>query len=154
MSIPLYQGGAAGASIRQAKESLGQARIGVDLARDEVRAVVVSAWGQVEASEEAIEAAQAQVEAANVALSGIQEEQRVGQRTTLDVLNAQQELSNARINLVVVQNNYLLSSFSLLSAIGRLSAERLNLPVRIYRPEEHYLAVKDKWYGVRTPDGR
>jgi outer membrane protein len=154
VSIPLYQGGAVSARVRQAKENYGLRKIEIDLARDQVRAAVVSAWAQVEAAVGAIGAANQGVEAAEIALGGAQEEQRVGQRTTLDVLNAQQELLNARETLVVAQRDQVVASFSLLSAIGRLNPEQLNLPVEIYDPVEHYTAVKDKWGGLRTPDGR
>lgn len=154
VSIPLYQGGVVSARVRQAKENYGLRKIEIDLSRDQVRAAVVSAWAQREAAAGAIAAANQGVEAAEIALNGAQEEQRVGQRTTLDVLNAQQELLNARETLVVAQRDQVVSSFSLLSAIGRLNAEQLNLPADVYDPVEHYTAVKDKWGGLRTPDGR
>ncbi len=154
VTIPLYQGGAVAARTRQAKENYGLRKIEIDLARDQVRAAVVSAWAQVEAARGAISAANQGVEAAEIALGGAQEEQRVGQRTTLDVLNAQQELLNARETLAVAQRDQVVASFSLLSAIGRLNAEQLRLPAEAYDPVEHYTAVKDKWGGLRTPDGR
>ena len=154
LSVPIYAGGAVSARVRQAKELLGRSRIQIDLTRDQVRAAVVSAWGQLQASAGAISAAAAQVEASNIALAGVQEEQSVGQRTTLDVLNAQQDLLEGRINLIVAERDRVVASYSLLSAMGRLTAERLGLPVDVYRPEEHYVAVKDKWFGLRTPDGR
>lgn len=154
VSIPLYQGGSVSARVRQAKELLGQSQVEIDLYRDQVRAAVVSSWGQIEATSSTISAAGSAVEAANIALSGVQEEQRVGQRTTLDVLDAQAEVLSARESLIQAQYNHVLSSFSLLSATGRLLPEALGLPVATYRPEQHYDAVKDKWYGLRTPDGR
>ena len=82
---------------------MGCGKIEIDVARDQVRAAVVSAWAQVEAAEDAIVAANEGVEAAEIALSGVQEEQRVGQRTTLDVLDAQQELLTARETLVLAR---------------------------------------------------
>ena len=81
---------------RQAKETAGQRRIEVDTKRDTVCAAVVSAWGGLEAAKAQIVAAQAQIQAAETALAGVREESKVGQRTTLDVLNAQQELVSAR----------------------------------------------------------
>jgi outer membrane protein len=154
ITVPLYQGGAVSARIRQAKEQYGLRKIEIDLARDQVRAAVVSAWAQAEAAREAIDAANEGVGAAEIALSGVQEEQRVGQRTTLDVLDAQRELLLAREVLVVAEHDLVVASFALLSAMGRLTAEALQLPVVVYDPTEHYRAVRDKWYGVRTPDGR
>ncbi|MCZ7656669.1 MAG: TolC family outer membrane protein [Xanthobacteraceae bacterium] len=154
LSVPIYQGGAEYSAIRQAKETLGQRRIELDFARDQVRALVVQAWGQLEATKAQIQAAQAQVTAAEVALNGVREEARVGQRTTLDVLNAQQELVNARVALVTAQRDRVVASFTLLSAVGRLSAQVLRLPVASYDARVHYHQVRDKWFGVRTPDGK
>ena len=99
--MPIYTGGETYARVRQAKETAGQRRIEADATRDQVRAAVVSAWGALEAAKASIRASQAQVDAANIALMGVREEARVGQRTTLDILNQQQELLNARVNLVV-----------------------------------------------------
>ena len=92
LSVPIYQGGAEYSLIRQAKETFGQRRIDFDTAREQVREQVVQFWGQLEAAKANIDATQAQVQAAEIALNGVREEARVGQRTTLDVLNAQQEL--------------------------------------------------------------
>jgi outer membrane protein len=154
VSIPLYQGGAVAARVRQAKELYGQQKIEIDLTRDQVRAAVVTAWAQIEAARGVTSAAQEGVDAAEIALTGVQEEQRVGQRTTLDVLNQQQELLDAQVTLIVAQHDQVVAAFALLSAMGRLTAEHLRLPTTPYDPVEHYDAVKDKWYGVRTPDGR
>ena len=143
-----------GARVRQAKEIYGQLKIEIDLARDQVRAAVASAWAQVVASRDAIVAAREGVEAGEIALSGVQEEQRVGQRTQLDVLDQQQELLNARETLVLAERGLVVASFALVSAIGRLTAEPLRLATPAYDPAEHYDAVKNKWIGTRTPDGR
>jgi outer membrane protein len=154
LSIPLYQGGAVSARVRQAKEQYGLRKIEIDLARDQVRAAVAIAWAQLEAARGAIAAAVEGVSAAELALSGVQEEQRVGQRTTLDVLNQQQDLLDARQILVVAQRDRAVAGFSLLSAMGRLTAEHLALPTAVYDPTEHYRAVRGRWAGFRTPDGR
>jgi outer membrane protein len=154
LSVPLYQGGGVSARVRQAKETQGMRQIEVDVRRAQIRAAVVSSWGQLEAANAAIIAASAQVEAARIALSGVQEEQRVGQRTTLDVLIAEQELVNARRTQIVAHRASIVASFLLLSPAGLLSAENLNLPVQRFDPSAHYEAVKDKWFGLRTPDGR
>jgi outer membrane protein len=94
------------------------------------------------------------VKASESALNGVRDEARVGQRTTLDVLNAQQALVNARLNLLTAQHDRVLASYNLLSAVGRLSATALRLPVQVYDPTVHYHQVRDSWIGVRTPDGR
>jgi outer membrane protein len=72
----------------------------------------------------------------------------------LDVLNAQQALVNARLNLLTAQHDRVLASYNLLSAVGRLSAVILRLPVQVYDPAVHYHQVRDSWVGIRTPDGR
>jgi outer membrane protein len=84
----------------------------------------------------------------------VREEARVGQRTTLDVLNAQQELVNARVSLVTAQRDRVVASYALLAAAGRLSPQALKLDVPIYDPSVHYHQVRDTWFGLRTPDGK
>lgn len=154
LTIPLYQGGRTSALVRQSKESLGQARIEVDVSRDEVRAAVTSAWTQYIAGAEVVAANRELISAAQLALNGVIEERNVGQRTTLDVLNAQADVITAQINQVSAEHDVVLASFAILSAIGRLGVESLSLNVATYRPEEHYEAIQDKWFGLRTPDGR
>ena len=154
VTIPIYQAGTVTARVRQAKEELGQARLQLDVVRDQVRANVISAWGNFQAAGASIEAAQAAVKAQKLALEGVIEEQRVGQRTTLDVLDSQRDLVNQRVNLVTAQRNRIVSGYQLVSAIGKLDAATLGLKVALYQPEEHYEAVRDKWFGLRTPDGR
>jgi outer membrane protein len=154
LSVPLYQGGAEYSLIRQAKETLGQKRLDLDTARDQARQTVVQSWGQLEAAKANIDATQAQVQASEIALNGVREEARVGQRTTLDVLNAQQELVNARVALVSAQRDRVVASYTLLSAVGRLAPQVLGLRAPVYDSNVHYQQVRDSWAGVRTPDGR
>ena len=153
-NVPLYQGGAEYSLIRQSKETLGQQRLNLDINRDQARATVVQSWGQLDAAKAQIGATTAQVNAAEVALDGVRVEARVGQRTTLDVLNAQQELVNARVALVTAQHDRVVASYTLLAAVGGLSTPRLGLNVLIYDPMVHYQQVRDAWVGVRNPDGR
>lgn len=154
VSVPIYEGGEVYARVRQAKETLSQRRIEADQARESVRSSVVTAWSALEATNQQIAASQAQIQAAETALNGVREEAKVGQRTTLDVLNAQQELLTARVQLVTAQRNRVVASYGLLAAVGRLSARQLGLKVDEYQPQVHYEQVRDKWIGLRTPDGR
>jgi outer membrane protein len=154
LSVPIYQGGAEYSVIRQAKETLGQKRLDLDTARDQVRQSVVQSWGLLEAAKANIEATTSQVQAAEIALNGVREEARVGQRTTLDVLNGQQELVNARVALVTAQRDRVVASYTLLAAVGRLAPAVLGLHVPVYDAQVHYQQVRDSWVGVRTPDGR
>ncbi|MEX6507727.1 TolC family outer membrane protein [Jiella sp. M17.18] len=154
LTIPIYQGGRTSSLVRQYKETLGQRRIEVDSARDQVRAAVATQWANLQAARANITGYQAQVQAARLALNGVIEERNVGQRTTLDVLNAQADVISAQILLVGSQRDEVVAAYSLLSAIGRLSAGRLHLAGKVYNPDDHYIEVQDKWYGLRTPDGR
>jgi outer membrane protein len=154
LTVPLYQGGGEYAAIRQAKETLGQRRLDLATARDQVQSLVQQAWGQNEASKAQIIATQTGVVAAEVALNGVREEARVGQRTTLDVLNAQQTLVNARVALVTAQHDRVVNSYSVLSAVGSLSPQVLGLHTEIYDAMVHYQQVRGRWGGARIPDGR
>jgi len=154
VTVPIYDGGLSYATTRQAKEQLSQTELQTELQRDKVRAAVVSAWGANENSSGVLRAARAEVQAAEVALAGVREEAKVGQRTTLDVLNAQQTLLNARVQLVTAQHDSVVNSYSLLSAIGRLSIQTLGLAVPEYDPRVHFDQVKNKLWGLRTPDGK
>ena len=154
ISIPIYSGGAVHSKVRQTKETLGQRRIQLDLARDQIRANIIASWSMLQATIPQIAAAQAQVKAYRLATRGVIEEQKVGQRTLLDVLDSQEDLITARITLVQAQRDRIIASFSVASAIGNLSASNLKLRVQRYDPKAHYSQVRDKWIGLRTPDGR
>lgn len=154
LNVPLYQGGAEYGQIRQAKERLGQQRIMLDSARLEVQKTIVSAMAQFEAAQAQVEAINTQIGAANEALKGVIEERKVGQATTLDVLDSQSKVLIAQESLAQSQRTAVVSSFSILASIGRLTVEEVNLKVAKYEPRDHYGAVKDKWFGLRTPDGR
>jgi len=154
LTVPIYQGGAEYSLIRQSKETLAQQRLVLEQTRDQTRANVVTAWGQLVAGKAQVQSAQSQVTASEIALNGVREEAKAGQRTTLDVLNAQQALVNARVALVTAQHDRVVASYSVLNTIGRLSPIVLNLPTTVYDPSVHYHQVRDSWAGVRTPDGR
>jgi outer membrane protein len=154
VTIPIYQGGAEYASIRQSKENLTVQELRADSARDQIRQNVVAAWGLNQASVGVVRAARAAVSANEVALTGVREEAKVGQRTTLDVLNAQQALLQARTTLVQAEHDQVVNSYSLLSAIGRLNIPTLGLAVAEYDPRVHFDQVKNKWIGLRTPSGQ
>jgi outer membrane protein len=154
LSVPIYQGGAEYSAIRLDKENVGQQRLNVDQVRDQTQSNVVEAWGQLQAAKAQVAAAERQGDASERALTGVRNEALAGQRTTLDVLNAQQALVNARVSLITAQHDRVVASYSLLSAVGRLSAQTLALPVAIYDPAVHYQQVRDSWFGLRTPDGQ
>ncbi|WP_245412284.1 TolC family outer membrane protein [Notoacmeibacter ruber] len=154
VTVPIYQGGIASAQTRQAKEQLSQARINVDVTIDQVRANVIAAWNQYVAAREAITAGLDLIGAQTLALNGVIEERNVGQRTTLDVLDAQSALITAQVTQVGAERDAVVASLGILSATGRLTADSLGLGVKRHDPDEHLEAVEDAWYGLRTPDGR
>jgi outer membrane protein len=154
LTVPIYEGGAVYSQVRQAKETLGQQRLLADQVRDQVRQLVVAAWGNLDASKAQILAAQAQISASEVALNGVREEAKVGQRTTLDVLNAQQDLLNARVALVSAQHDRVVNSYQLLQGIGRLTLDYIAPRSEKYDPGVHYQQVRDLWWGTQVPNGR
>jgi len=154
VAVPIYQGGSEYSLIRQSKESLAQQRLTLETTRDQARANTVTAWGQLVAGKAQVASAQSQVSASEIALNGVREEAKAGQRTTLDVLNAQQALVNARVALVTAQHDRVVASYAVLTSIGRFSPQVLNLPTLTYDPSVHYQQVRDAWFGVRAPDGR
>ncbi len=154
LSIPLYSGGRRSALVRQSKEQLGQARIDVDVTRDQVRQAVSSAWASYVAATQGVKANRTLVNARRLALNGVVEERNVGQRTTFDVLQSQAAVISAQINLASDEHDVVVASYAVVAAMGRLTAKRLGLKVQLHDPKEHYNAVKDKWGGLRTPDGR
>ncbi len=154
LSVPVYQGGAEYSLIRQSKESVAQQRLNLEQVRDQTRSNVVTAWGQLVAGKAQVASAQSQVSASEIALNGVREEAKAGQRTTLDVLNAQQALVNARVALVTAQHDRVVASYAVLNAIGRLAPQVLGLKTNVYDPSVHYHQVRDSWAGVRIPDGR
>src|ERR1700761_3693657 len=154
LSVPVYQGGAEYSLIRQSKETLAQQRLVLEQTRDQTRANTVTAWGQLVAGKAQVASAQSQVTASEIALNGVREEAKAGQRTTLDVLNAQQALVNARVALVTAQHDRVVASYAVLNAVGRLAPQVLGLRTTVYDPSVHYHQVRDSWAGVRIPDGR
>jgi len=153
LTVPIYQGGAQAGQVRQNKETLGQRRIEVDESVDSVRAAVVSAYSQYQGAKASLAANQEQLKAAQLALEGAVEERKVGQRTTLDVLDTQTQVINAQISLANSSRDLKVAGYAIMSAIGRLSAKNLGLQVAIYEPEVHKKVVEDKWFGLRTPSG-
>ena len=151
LNVPLYQGGGVSARVRQAKETNNQLKKEVEDARLRVHADVIANWGILQSSGPAITSAQAAVSANKIALTGTREEEKVGQRTTLDVLDAQRELLNSQIGLVTSLRDRIVAEYSLYAAIGRMDAQTLGLPVPYYDPIEHYDIVKNKWMGLRPP---
>ncbi len=156
LTVPIYQGGEVSARVRQAKHTHVSRLQEVEQMRTEAQADVVASWSRVQASRAQLVSDSAQVDANRTALAGVREEERVGQRTVLDVLNAELELLNAEVNLVTTRRDLSVNAYALLSSIGRLGAEHLSLGTEVYDPEAHYFDVRRKWWGISIThaDGR
>ncbi len=156
MTVPIYEGGEVYARVRQAKHIHVSRIQEIEQQRVEVKAQVVAAWSQLLAARAQLESAQAQVTANQTALSGVREEERVGQRTLIDVLNAQQEFLDSQVQLVTTRRNLIVAAYTLQSAIGRLDAQSLGVASLVYDPEQHYFEVRRKWWGlsITYDDGR
>jgi outer membrane protein len=124
---PIYQGGLTRSKLRAAKHSTSEAEFAIEKAKREIKNSTTSAWAQYETATAALIATQEQVDAACLALQGIKEEVMAGTRTTLDMLDAENELLNARVEQIKAEKNKKISAFSVLAEIGWLTAENLNL---------------------------
>jgi len=147
VTVPLYQKGAVYARLRQAKHTAGQRQLEAEQARLDARESVTSAWENYQAATASIDSIAAQINASEIALEGVQREAEVGSRTVLDVLDAEQELLDARVNLVTSQREQLVAAYQLLSAMGKLTAVELGLNVNTYDPTAHYKNVEGQFFG-------
>jgi TolC family type I secretion outer membrane protein len=148
LTVPLYEAGLFYSRVREAKQIASQRSIQVIEVGRAVREAVASAWNFFVALGETIEAAREQVSATQLALEGVREEFRAGSRTTLDVLNAEAEVVDARIALVEAERDRVVAAYQLLAAIGQLTPAYLGLRVATYDPAENYYQVRDKWIGT------
>jgi len=144
--FPFILGGEVEARIRQAKHTHVSRLQEIEQARSEVLAQVVTAWSQLIAARAQLESDQTSVDANRIALAGVREEERVGQRTLLDVLNAEQEMLNSEVNLITTKRNLAVALYNVLATIGRLNSQELGLASLVYDLEAHYLEVRRKWF--------
>ncbi|WP_275193565.1 TolC family outer membrane protein [Bradyrhizobium sp. CSA207] len=154
VTAPIYDGGQAASQTRQAKEITAQSRLVLDQVRNQARTAATSAWVTNEGAKIAVSASESEVKAATVALQGVQREAAGGQRTTVDVLNSQADLIQARARLIGALRDRVIASYTLLSAVGHLDVKTLSLNTPDYLPEVHYQQVRDAWHGLRTPSGQ
>jgi outer membrane protein len=151
LSVPLYQSGAEYARIRQAKQQAQQARASLEDVRRQAQEAASRAWDDLASRRATVASTRAQIRANEVALDGVQREALVGSRTTLDVLNEEQRLLDARVNLVRALRDLVVASYELAAASGRLTARDLNLQVDFYDSEANYRAVRNSVIGTRVP---
>lgn len=150
VTVPLYQQGQEYSRLRAQKHTAGQSRIDVDVASRDTVESVTKAWEALATARARIASYSDQITAARVALEGVQRESQVGSRTVLDVLNAEQELLNAQVNLVQAQHDETVAAFQLKSTVGQLTAQALALPVQVYDPVKHYDDVRGQWIGTEV----
>ena len=150
MTIPIYQAGSEYASIRQAKHTASQNRLLSDQALRDTEESVANAWENLLAAGAAITSNKEQVNANQIAYEGVVQEAQVGSRTTLDVLNAEQELLNSQVSLVQSQRDQYVAAYTLLSSMGALTAQKLGLPVDVYDPKANTRSLlwKQFWPGA------
>ena len=152
LTVPLYQRGAVSSRVRQAKHIHVQRMQEVEDNRTQAREAAIAAWSLLNASRAQLRSANAQVQANRIALSGVREEEKVGQRTLLDVLDAEQELLDSQVALVTTQRDLIVNGYSLISSTGRLTAQDIALSGKIYDPEAHYHDIRRKWFGISITD--
>jgi outer membrane protein len=150
VTVPLYEAGRVYSAVRQAKQIASQRRIEIIEVQRAVRDTVVTAWNALDSARQVIVAAKSQVSADELALEGVKQEYLVGSRTTLDVLDAEAELLLARETLVVAERDQVVAAYQLIASTGRLTADDLGLPVKIYDPVENYRKVRNKWFGTHA----
>ncbi len=152
LSVPLYQKGTVYSELREAKVDAGRTRLDLENARRIVLANVSGAWETLTTTRARIKSFEAQIKAAEIALEGVQREASVGSRTVLDVLDAEQELLDAKVSLVRAQRDEVVASFQLKEAVGELTAENLSLPVDLFDPSAYYNSTRNKFLGADLPD--
>lgn len=151
-TVPLYQGGADYARTRQFKHTRSQRQLDYTETRLRAHEAAISAWQQHSSAVAATESRKAAVKANALALDGTEQEAKVGTRTTLDVLDAEQEYLNAQVNLVVAEHDAIVAAYQILAAIGKLTVTALQLPVEAYDPQKNYDENAAKWIGVGGGD--
>jgi len=152
LKVPLYQSGAEYASIRAARQTSVQRRMELEAARRAARELALNAWQALQTAEAAIKADRLGVEAAKKALEGVRVQSKVGTRTTLDVLNAEQELLDAKTELARAEHDRDLAVLQIKASTGELTADALKLPLEPYDPSRHYDEMRGKWIGFGSAD--
>jgi len=148
VTVPIYQGGAEDSAVRQAKQQLGQARLSIADTERQVVDATRSSWQGFVTAKATIESNKSQVAANEIAYDGVKQEQQVGSRTIIEVLNAQQELLNAQVAVVSSERDTYVAAYQLLDAMGLLTAKSLGLRVKLYNPEDYYDDNASRWIGL------
>ena len=148
VTAPLYEGGEVHASVRQAKQLHLSRLQTIEASRLLVQRSVATAWSLLEAARSRVDLGTTQIRASEIALKGVRKEEEIGQRSLLDILNAEQDVVDARVALISARRELIVASYEVLAQIGRLSAQELSLPTMTYDPTVHYEEVRRKWFGL------
>ena len=147
VTVPIYQQGFVSSQIREAKQRSSQRRLEIDEARRNAEQQSITAWEALQTARAQIEAFESEVRSTDIALEGVRQENAVGARTILDILDAEQEFLDAQVNLVRAQRDEIVASYQVLQAMGLMTAEYLVLPVTLYDPDRDLEEVRDVWFG-------
>ncbi len=139
----IYAGGRLSSQVRQLMAQRDATRAQLHIVRHGLEQQVGNAYSFLQVARASRQATDQQIRAARVAFRGVREEATLGARTTIDVLNAEQELLNAQANLIAAQADEVIASYQVLAAMGLLTAQHLRLPVQQYDPAAYYNLVKD-----------
>jgi TolC family type I secretion outer membrane protein len=148
LSVPIFQGGADRSRVRQNRQTVDARRSNLEDTLRGVQRSVTTSWKRILAARAAIDALQEEARANQIALDGVEEEALVGQRTVLDVLDAEQELFNSQVSLVEAQREWVVATYQLKSAVGELTVVGLDLAVQSFDPEANYLEQRDRLFGI------
>lgn len=148
LTVPLYQSGSVYSRVRAAKQAESQRLQQIEDARRQAIEAATQGWEQLVSTRARIESLESEIRANQIALEGVQQEALVGTRTVLDILDAEQELLDSRVNLVRARRDEYVAVFNLLAAVGGMTAAGLQLDAPRYDPATHYNAVHDQWFGT------
>ena len=148
LRVPLYQGGGEYARVRQTKQTVRQRQNDLEAAFRAVRNEVTNSWESLVTATTRIDSIAAQVRASEIAVEGSRQEALVGQRTTLDVLDQENDLFQAQVDLVQARRDQIVASYRLKAAIGELTVVGIGLPVEPYESEAYYANVRNRWIGL------
>ncbi len=151
VTVPLYQSGLVSSQVRESKQFAIQRSREIEESSRFAERVAIESWEDLETAQARGVSFQSEVRSSEIALEGVRQENAVGQRTILDVLDAEQELLDAQVNLTRARRDEIVASYEVLSAMGRLTARNLELDVELYDPLTDYRAVRDRWFGLEAP---
>lgn len=154
LKIPIYQGGAEYSKVRSARQGYSKSKIDLASLRNQTIEATVQVWEKWQSAKDQIEQTKIQIEAQQLTLEGVRQEFMVGEKTTKDVLDAENNLLQAETNLVTAEQTYFLATYQLLAAMGTMTPRYLDLPVEPYPIQAQYEEIRQKWIGFGTPSER